>query len=355
MTTGNRDFSSGDTVDTTSWSGEDDPIYKRRINPFGKSRTFQYNPWATIYDLSGNPEMSKINGRWFLLTSEEELELKFKLAAKTADAIRQHRFNLAVTAAEFGKTISLIADSARGIATIFEGILGSAIVYSEQKRRLYKRRAKRGGSNNTNLREDLLSTQEFIQQRWLEARYGWRPLLSDAYNAGEAAASLLNSPSPWSRATSKVKAPLAFTIMNYNQLFKYGEGEKSVLLKFRRLGDASIPEHLGLKDPLSIIWELIPYSFVIDWFAPVGGFLSAYETLTSAVGYETLMTERTRISVNGVDVQGDGNKVGKLPYRERSYTFARSSPSLQSLEHSQYVSMHLLDTYPERCKLVLTT
>lgn len=32
---------------------------------------------------------------------------------------------------------------------------------------------------------------------------------------------------------------------------------------------------LGLKDPLSIAWELVPYSFVADWFIPIGAWLQA--------------------------------------------------------------------------------
>jgi hypothetical protein len=31
----------------------------------------------------------------------------------------------------------------------------------------------------------------------------------------------------------------------------------------------------GLKDPLSVAWELLPYSFVADWFIPIGDFLQA--------------------------------------------------------------------------------
>lgn len=32
---------------------------------------------------------------------------------------------------------------------------------------------------------------------------------------------------------------------------------------------------LGLTDPLTIGWELVPYSFVVDWAMPVGNFLLA--------------------------------------------------------------------------------
>jgi hypothetical protein len=34
-------------------------------------------------------------------------------------------------------------------------------------------------------------------------------------------------------------------------------------------------ETLGLLNPLSLAWELLPYSFVIDWFLPIGDYLAA--------------------------------------------------------------------------------
>jgi len=40
----------------------------------------------------------------------------------------------------------------------------------------------------------------------------------------------------------------------------------------------------GLINPATVVWELVPFSFVVDWFAPVGNTLDA---LTSGVGLES--------------------------------------------------------------------
>jgi hypothetical protein len=42
---------------------------------------------------------------------------------------------------------------------------------------------------------------------------------------------------------------------------------------------------LGLINPAEIVWELLPYSFVVDWFVPVSAWLSA---LTADVGFSFL-------------------------------------------------------------------
>lgn len=323
MTSGNKNFSAGYITHTLDWSGDDDPVFKKAINRYSKSRLLQINPWATINQLDGTPFLSRINGRWVKFTAHDSQVLDMQLAARAAVAVRRHSFNVGVSAAEFAKTVALIANAARGVSDILTGIHSAAFRYSHN-----------GGSlargSNRGLANDLMSTQEFIQSLWLQARYGWRPLLSDAYNVGEAAATLLTSPTPWSTVSSNVFVPLEFTIEGYTKIFAFGQAQYSKRLKFRLKGDPSIPTHLGLNDPLSILWELLPYSFVLDWFVPIGSFLKSYEGL-SGVDAETILNTRERVRVDGVDVAGDGGAIGVLPYRESSFSFNRTSPSLESL------------------------
>lgn len=40
-------------------------------------------------------------------------------------------------------------------------------------------------------------------------------------------------------------------------------------------GGLSIPQLLGLQDPELVAWELVPFSFVCDWFIPIGNYLQA--------------------------------------------------------------------------------
>jgi hypothetical protein len=35
----------------------------------------------------------------------------------------------------------------------------------------------------------------------------------------------------------------------------------------------SSPEALGLTDPISIAWEVTPFSFIVDWFTPIQSYL----------------------------------------------------------------------------------
>lgn len=50
---------------------------------------------------------------------------------------------------------------------------------------------------------------------------------------------------------------------------------------------------LGLINPVNLAWNLLPYSFVVDWFLPVDGFLSA---LSAPWGLHFIGGTITRVS-----------------------------------------------------------
>jgi len=48
--------------------------------------------------------------------------------------------------------------------------------------------------------------------------------------------------------------------------------------------DISLNRSLGLVDPVQIAWEVVPYSFVVDWFLPIGTYLSAWQMIPKLKG-----------------------------------------------------------------------
>lgn len=121
---------------------------------------------------------------------------------------------------------------------------------------------------------------------WLAFQYGWKPLLADVRGSAELLASAMLK----NRFYIKVKKTRSYSEPGYlgyrtprfdnddlgqfNYSFSPKETTSKVSLtfdvtnEFLREGKTT-----GILDPLTLAWELLPYSFVIDWFLPVGDFL----------------------------------------------------------------------------------
>jgi hypothetical protein len=68
----------------------------------------------------------------------------------------------------------------------------------------------------------------------------------------------------------------------------------------------------GIADPASLLWELTPYSFVLDWWVPVGDYLSAAGLLNSIqVSGEVVISTKSYFN-SGAPVYKGGMSGGVL-------------------------------------------
>ena len=121
---------------------------------------------------------------------------------------------------------------------------------------------------------------------WLQYQYGWKPLMGSIHSA----ANLLKRgflgglPIYWVKSTSRDTYDYTFPYDGFNDVHLTGTlGVKTQIYYAIANATANFVESLGITNPLSIAWELVPFSFVADWFVPIGDCLSA---LTSTSGLE---------------------------------------------------------------------
>lgn len=113
-----------------------------------------------------------------------------------------------------------------------------------------------------------------------------------------------------------------------------------VKLKCRINNDALAAfQQMGLVNPALVAWELVPYSFVFDWFIQVGDWLTAQtalagvDLLSAMVSTSEPRTAIFNYSRNGYDKpwSGLGHKSGpaaaRFETREREYQRSRVSHS----------------------------
>lgn len=125
---------------------------------------------------------------------------------------------------------------------------------------------------------------------WLEYTYGWKPLLSDAHDAAEAFASnQLGEPPKRLKVSRTVSGSVDLSTRFSANSGTTGFTDTTshrIDISIRRTATLKMDSPLiakasalGLTNPLAVAWEVLPFSFVVDWFLPVGDFLGNLDAL----------------------------------------------------------------------------
>lgn len=187
-----------------------------------------------------------------------------KALVKVADA----KVNVAVTLAEASKTSDMIYSAARRIYHAYRG---------------FRRGDLREVAVNLNI------TPRRLHKSWLEYKYGWMPLLMDVKNGAEFLAQQhISRPIRFSvSATSRASGVYSYTenLDSYkpgSRRFRSTSVERTQRVKiWCELSNPHLSaiQQLGLTNPALVVWELIPFSFVFDWFCSVGDYLQGLTAL----------------------------------------------------------------------------
>lgn len=211
------------------------------------------------------------DGNISVWTANDDLKLLGKLAEK----IRQHDFNLGVFMATapqaYNQAISTVANFGRSLLALKRGDIPEALHY------VGLTPGHRKVSEVKRLREKDISSA------WLAMQYGWLPTIRDTHEAWVALSKSNVEREQVIVVTHRVKrnydgsaAPLLYACSNLHI--------ESKRLKYTLKESISAPRALGLTDPLSVAWELLPWSFVIDWFLPIGDYLDALNIIPKLKG-----------------------------------------------------------------------
>jgi hypothetical protein len=219
-------------------------------------------------------------------SSNDELNLINKLS----NEIRGSDFNLAVTLAQTGEALDMLTQSATQIYRALHAVRRGDI------KGVFHALNLDGQTSKTRHKPfpPPASTREFTS-RWLEYQYGWAPLVGDTYDAMKLMAKQIADP-----AVKRYRVRVKRTNSVYSPVGTWGwkqvravRKEQLIALVSEQPTSADIS---GMTDPASVAWEILPYSFVIDWFLPVGNYLQARAAVSSLKGrvtfIRTTMTER---------------------------------------------------------------
>lgn len=113
---------------------------------------------------------------------------------------------------------------------------------------------------------------------WLEFHFGWEPLVGDISKAADILTAGLPNFKIRSRHMMRVRAD---TSHDFGAIL--GKTERHITVRYQIESEIAISNpnlwlanRLGLINPAQLAWELVPFSFVVDWFANVGAFIGSF-------------------------------------------------------------------------------
>lgn len=267
------------------------------INPMTQSgvHSFEWTSgsttWKTIHSptqtsethvtgslgIQGMWDMAASRNNWvpylFKGTHSPSLDSQDALVTEAIARARSDSFDAGTFSAELNKTISMIANLRTNV---------------------FRRANRIVSGEKAQIAERGLAA---FSETWLEGRYGWRTLAYDMDDIRESIEKLNNS--EWSQRTRAYASSSDETIYNWsgsnslhyrptsvissNNRSRFDSVFNQVATTERRAGAIveMIISNIASIDPLVTAWEVIPFSFIVDWFTNIGEAVKAYSPFAS--------------------------------------------------------------------------
>lgn len=254
MTTGSYSHGADPNRETKTWSGGDG----KYVIVNGKQQ-IRYNN----YTLNRTRHSGVVSAKYgYIMINANRTRLMpdngiVMAQSKLVSKVRDHDFHLGKFVAEGKETVNLVVDTIKTVAMVIHKLKRADLV---------------GAARTLGIDHHSFRTHD-VSGRWLELQYGWLPLIGDVYEAAKAFSTIADPPR---RSRVMVKKHLedeVDTSISPSNWSGKGVRSNNYRIIYEMKESLSTPRSLGLEDPVGIAWELIPYSFVVDWFIPIGTYL----------------------------------------------------------------------------------
>lgn len=237
--------------------------------------------------------------------------------------VKDTNLNLGATLAEMKQTVSMVARAMTAILAAYRAVRRGDISYAIEIL---------GGKTRT-----LDNSLKDPHTAWLAMQYGWRPLISDIYAGIELVNNGLRGKNALFSVTRTITQSIdkmAFIAGGVDTGYNNVSGEAFASCQVKLFGcvtsNVYYAQALGLTNPAAVAWELVPYSFVLDWLVPVGNWL---QSLDATFGVSFVGGHRTdkvwsevESTVHPVRNSIDWNFRGHLPrFKQRIVAMSRTA------------------------------
>lgn len=256
---------------------------KKLVEPIIKS----YSVYRTDFSCSGLPQTGwhlsedirevataggarkRSSGRY--VDAEPSADLMTRATNRLVDKVRNTQIDLGVALGEYKETAALFTSAARNLP---------AAVKALRRGNLSMALTTFTGHKNLPTLKDVA---DVASNTYLFMTYGVAPLVRDIFTACEVLENRWKDKPDIRSIRTTLKSD--FRYLRPDTFGRWGTGVGLKQGKIKRTASARLVyvvdnpvfktlDECGVLNPLSIAWELVPLSFVVDWFIPVGKFLS---------------------------------------------------------------------------------
>ncbi len=245
--------------------------------------------YGNLFDLLGSgdypAEPFDIDG--FLANCDAEAHNKL------LTLVKDQKVNLAQVWAERRLTMELISSIVRNIADAYKAF----------RRFEFVRMAQLMSIKNPS-RRLIRNWKKDISGAWLELQYGWKPLVQDVIGAAEQLAQARVVEERVGSTATRTKTHVSVQPLTGNYT-GYCTTTTKVTVKYKvkffvRADAGAMLSKVGLTNLPALGWELLPFSFVVDWFWSIGPLINvmdATQGIEFVSGSRTQVVETTAVTV----------------------------------------------------------
>lgn len=262
---------------------------------------------------------------------------------------RRRQLQGVVVAGELGKTLKMVVGPGRAFRTAADRSIRRATKIAKRRTSMPKPDAK------------------FFSDIWLEMVFGWKPLIADIHDGAVAVARVatkdalereqfrchgqhealvstfngLHGPLGYDASSSALYRS-TITTVDRSEFILYGrytarlQGKDQLYSDARRLAELS---GLNWEDVAPQVWELIPYSFLIDYFANVGDVIEGCANLYTSYDWVEEVLIRTTEEIRAFNIDSADLKTrygGTYVTHDAPTTFMRQSYRTVTRREAQY-------------------
>jgi hypothetical protein len=203
--------------------------------------------------------------------------------------MKAHQWNVPIFLAEAKKTSTMVVERATQLARMVNALRKGNFPQFVSLFHPSATPPGRGAEKRFN-RAFGRDARKAASSTWLEYRYGWKPFMKDVQDAVNTVMDQVERPSSGVGRVRAQSSNSTITVERNSRVFVdtdvniYIRG--NVILELTestratwafRPSAGATPGRFGLVNPLEVAWELIPLSFVADWFAPIGSYIRSLD------------------------------------------------------------------------------